>query len=133
MCPNQFSCFKFHFKLNIKLRIKDANPFIPSPQMKLIWGFPENRGQNNNFRPNRVKPHVYRSTGDREVHHHRSAGGVHPVDRTGRPVAVVRSSRPMLSTSGELQFAKTHGNQSKNLQIQSQITKFQGTTTRSGF
>ena len=61
------------------------------PQMKLIWVLPENRGQNDNFRPNRVKPRVHQSTCDKEVHHHRSAGGVHPVDRTGRLVAIARS------------------------------------------
>ncbi|EXC03139.1 hypothetical protein L484_008471 [Morus notabilis] len=49
--------------------------------MKLIWVFLENRGQNNIFRPNRVKPRVNRSTGDRAVQHYRSTGSVH----TGRP------------------------------------------------
>ena len=83
MCPNPFSCSNSIPRvLNIKSGFKDTNPFIPSPQMKLIWVLPENRGQNDNFRPNRVKPRVHRSTGDRGVHHHRSAGGVH----SGRPV-----------------------------------------------
>ena len=99
VCPNPFSCFKFHSKgFNIKSGIKDANPFIPSPQMKLIWVLPENRGQNNNFRPNRVKPSVHRSTGDRVVQHYRSTGSVH----TGRPVSL-QSGRPVdISSSRKL-------------------------------
>ena len=77
VCPNQFSCSNSIPRvLIIKSGIKDTNPFIPSPQMKLIWVLPENRGQNNHFRPNRVEPCVHQSTGDRGVHHHWSAGGV---------------------------------------------------------
>ncbi|EXB74687.1 hypothetical protein L484_003938 [Morus notabilis] len=73
--------------------------------MKLIWVLPENRGQYSNFRQNRVKPRVNRSTGDRAVQHYRSTGSVHtgrpdrstrpvdrsaysPVDRIGRPVSM---------------------------------------------
>ncbi|EXC26168.1 hypothetical protein L484_009990 [Morus notabilis] len=58
--------------------------------MKLIWVLPENRGQNSNFRPNRVKPDVNRSTGDRTLHYHRSTGGVH----FGQPVRPMQSGRP---------------------------------------
>ncbi|EXC35488.1 hypothetical protein L484_026795 [Morus notabilis] len=56
--------------------------------MKLIWVLPENRGQNSNFRPNRVKPRVNRSTGDRAVQHYRSTSSVHtdrPDRSTGQP------------------------------------------------
>ncbi|EXB85439.1 hypothetical protein L484_023671 [Morus notabilis] len=61
--------------------------------MKLIWVLPENRGQNSNFRPNRVKPRVNRSTGDRAVQQYRSTGSVY----TGRPVSL-QSGRPHRST-----------------------------------
>jgi len=141
VCHNSITGSTNHFMFqiiiprvfNLKTLIKDANPSTLGPQMKLIWVLLKNKCQNNIFRPNRVKPHVHRSTGDREVHHHRLAGGVHPVNRTGRPLAIVRSGRPMRLTGGELQFVKTRRNQFKNLQIQSQFTKSQGTTTKSGF
>ncbi|EXB88180.1 GDSL esterase/lipase 5 [Morus notabilis] len=66
---------------NSKTWIKDANSSTLGPQMKLIWVLPENMAQDNNFRPNRVKPRIHRSTGDRAVQHHRSTGGV----QFGRP------------------------------------------------
>ncbi|EXC05576.1 hypothetical protein L484_000815 [Morus notabilis] len=104
--------------------------------MKLIWVLPENSGQNSIFRPNRVKPRVNRSTGDRAVQHYRSTSSVH----TGRLVSL-QSGQPDWSTgfhvirsTGEISCAReAHKNQSKNLQIQSQIEIFQRKTTRSGF
>ncbi|EXB77324.1 hypothetical protein L484_010149 [Morus notabilis] len=49
--------------------------------MKLIWAPLKNRGQNSIFKPNRAKPCVHQSTGDRVVQHHRLTGGV----QSGRP------------------------------------------------
>ncbi|EXB24585.1 hypothetical protein L484_004175 [Morus notabilis] len=67
---------------------------------------------------------VHRSTGDRVVQHYRSTGSVH----TGRSVSL-QSGQPHRSTgffvirsTGGISCAReVHGNQSKNLQIRSQI------------
>ncbi|EXB53363.1 hypothetical protein L484_016246 [Morus notabilis] len=81
--------------------------------MKLIWVLSENRGQNRNFRPNRVKPHVNRSTGDRVVQHYRSTGSVH----TGRPDR---------STGGISRAREAHGNQSKTCKSSPKSKYFKG-------
>ncbi|EXB53740.1 hypothetical protein L484_022396 [Morus notabilis] len=91
--------------------------------MKLIWVLLENRGQNGNFSPNRVKPRVHRSTGDRAVQQHRSTGGVQSIrlDRSTGQSNAIRSTalvdrlpcdpvnqtgRPVESAAGE-KLAKT--------------------------
>ncbi|EXB53889.1 hypothetical protein L484_001560 [Morus notabilis] len=107
--------------------------------MKLIWVLPENKGQNSNFRPNRVKPHVNQSTSDRAVQHYWSIGSVHtgrPDRSTGQPhwsidFHVIRSTA-LVDRCNQLR-ERSSRKSIQNLQIQSQIEIFQRETTRSGF
>ncbi|EXB34228.1 hypothetical protein L484_000905 [Morus notabilis] len=70
--------------------------------MKLIWVLPENKGQNNNFRPNRVRPRVNRSTGQPVTEQCITIGRpvvCNPVDRTGQPVRPMQSG-PLHRSTG---------------------------------